>query len=67
MNAKEIEQILEETGGDVYYAEMFIHEAKQTAKENGTEIPKHAIDFFYREVERYREKREKRINNKTID
>jgi hypothetical protein len=55
-------QILEETGGDCYFANLFIGAAASAAASMGVVIEAKLLDFFYREVERHRKAREKRIS-----
>lgn len=61
MDAKP-QEILDETGGDIPYAVLFIEAAKQRAAERGKYIPQYLIDLFYQEVENGRKRRERRIN-----
>jgi len=52
--------MLDETGGDFYFADLFIETAKQVAEEAGGYIPQRTINIFYKEVERCRKNWEKR-------
>ncbi|MDR3168337.1 MAG: hypothetical protein LBU27_00815 [Candidatus Peribacteria bacterium] len=61
MDKDRINQILIETGGDCFYADMFIEAAAEAAASMDCIIDKKYIDFYYDEVERYRKRREKRV------
>jgi len=66
METEKIEQILEELGGDVSYADMFIEAAKQGAQESGNTLSPELIDCFYKGVEQHRKRWQQRANNKII-
>ncbi len=52
--------ILNETGGDYSFADLFIQSAKEKAAEYACQIPQSIIDDFSTEVEKHRKNWEKR-------
>jgi hypothetical protein len=60
MNTNRAKKILEETGGDCYYADVFLEAALEAAALNDVEIEDSFFEFFHREIERHRQKRNKR-------
>jgi hypothetical protein len=62
MNTNNAQRIIEETGGDCYYADLFIEAAVNAAASMGVKVDIRYWDFFFDEVERHRKRRRKRIN-----
>jgi len=54
---------VDETGGDVLFADIFIEAAKMGAESKGKVLSQRTIDLFYKEVKRYRKNWEKKRNN----
>jgi hypothetical protein len=54
-------KILEETGGDCDYGDVFLEAAVEAAASRGVKIEEYLMKFFYKEVERHRVRRERRV------
>lgn len=54
MTEERIKEILEETGGDCFYADIFLEAAVEAATKKGAKIEQKLIDFFYNEVDKYK-------------
>jgi hypothetical protein len=61
MTEEKLEQLIREAGGDCYYGDLFMKAAEKAAASRGVKISKRHIDFFYRELEKARRMREKRV------
>ena len=64
MDTQHLQPNLDETGGDFYFADLFIESAKQAAAERGKQIPQRIIDEFYREVKQYRKRWERKMEER---
>ena len=51
------QQITEETGGDMLYADLFIASIYEGAAAKGGTVPQYIIDMIEQDVEKRREKR----------
>ena len=61
-NTGSTNQILSETGGDIWLADLFLKAAHETAAKKDGYIPQSKIDEFYQELKPYKKKRDERFN-----
>jgi ferredoxin-NADP reductase len=62
MTEEKLEKLIRETGGDVYYGDVFMKAAEQAAASRGVKIEKRHIEYFYKELEKARKKWKERQN-----